>query len=139
MKPDRYELAPPGRRRLSGMLQQRGSRLGLSSWGGFAFGGLFVAVGTAISLVGMKVLPVDPATVHAPYWVLSAAGGSFALGGLMVWGMTGKQFSANRRRLNVARQHPHEPALADYPWHPDGFAVSGWRNAVKATAMAAGV
>jgi hypothetical protein len=136
MQPDRYEISSAGRHRLSGILQRRCSKLGLPTWGGFLFGGLFVAVGTVIVLVGTKVLPVNPASVHAPYWVLTVAGASFAMGGFMVWGMTWRQFAAERSRREAALRHPGESALADYPWHPDGFTVSGWTGAAKLLAMA---
>ena len=86
--------------------------MGLPAWGGFLFGGIFVAVGTAILLVGTKVLPVDPASVKAPYWVLTAAGASFSLGGLMVWGMAGKQFAANRQRMLAGRRYPNDGTTA---------------------------
>ena len=98
-----------------------------------------MAVGTAIVLMGTKVLHTDPASVHAPYWVLTVAGVSFALGGFMVWGMAWKQFVANRSRLEATCRHPDEPALADYPWHPDGFTVSEWTGAAKAVATAIGL
>ena len=136
MTPDRYEVSPAGRRRMSGFLQKRGSKLGLPTWGGFVFGGLFVAVGTAIILMGTKVFAVNPASVHAPYWVLTVAGVSFALGGFMVWGMTWRQFAANRRRVEATRRYPDEPALADYSWHPEGFEVSEWPGLAKAVAFA---
>jgi len=137
--PDRYEISPAGRRRLSVSLQKRGSRLGLPTWGGFVFGSLFVAVGSFIILAGTKVLKVNPTSVHAPYWVLTVAGASFALGGFMVWGMTWRQFEANRRRVVAARQYPDEPALADYSWHPEGFEVSEWPALAKAVAGAMAV
>jgi hypothetical protein len=139
MQPDRYEILSAGRHRLSGFLQKRGSKLGLPTWGGCLFGGLFVAVGMGIVLVGIKAVPVNSASVHAPYWVLTVAGASFALGGFMVWGMTWKQFTAQRLRLAAMRRHPDEPALADYPWHPDGFTVSEWTGAVKSLAGAMGM
>ncbi|MGO8679243.1 MAG: hypothetical protein ACLQVX_25655 [Limisphaerales bacterium] len=139
MKPDRYEPSPSGTRRLSGFLQRRGSKLGLPTWGGFLFGGVFLAIGTGVVLVGTKVLPVNPASVQAPYWVLVMAGGSFALGGLMVWGMAWKQLGADRQRIEAARRHANEPALADYHWHPDGFEVSEWGGAAKAAALAIGL
>ena len=139
MSPDRYEASPAGRRRLSGFLQRRGSKLGLPTWGGLLFGGAFVTVGTSIVLVGTKILTVNPASVHAPYWVLTVAGVSFSLGGLMVWGMAWKQFAANRQRVQAARQYPNEPALADYHWHPDRFEVSEWTGAAKAAGVAIGL
>jgi hypothetical protein len=139
MRPDRYEPSPAGRRRLSGILQQRGSKMGLPTWGGFLFGSLFVAAGTYMILVGTRNVPVKPASVHAPYWVLTVAGASFALGGLMIWGMAGKQFAANRRRMQSVCLYPNEPALADYHWHPDGFEVSEWPRAAKAAAIAIGL
>jgi hypothetical protein len=64
---------------------------------------------------------------------------SFILAGLVVWGMTWTQFAANRSRLEAARRFPSEPAFADYPWHPDGFAVSEWTGVVKAFAWAIGM
>ncbi len=139
MKPDRYETSRAGRRRLSGLIQSRGSRMGIPTWAGILFGTPFVAAGTAIILVGMKILPVDPGSVHAPYWVLVVAGVSFVLGGFMVWGMAGKQLAADRQRRSAARQYPDEPALADYHWHPSGFEVSEWAGAAKAVGMALGL
>ena len=98
-----------------------------------------MAVGSFIILAGTKVLKVNPTSVHAPYWVLTVAGASFALGGFMVWGMTWRQFEANRRRVVAARQYPDEPALADYSWHPEGFEVSEWPAMAKAVAGAMAV
>ena len=34
-------------------------------------------------LIGMEVIPVDPSSVHAPMWVITAAGMVFFLGGVM--------------------------------------------------------
>jgi hypothetical protein len=139
MTPDRYEPLAAGCGRLSGTLSQRGTKLGLPTWAGFLFGSVFVAAGTVIVLMGTKVLPVDPRSVHAPYWVLTVAGASFALGGLMVWGMADRQFAANRSRREAMRRHPNEPALTDYPWHPDGFEVSEWPGVAKAMGLAIGL
>jgi len=136
MTPDRYEVSPAGSGRLTGSLQQRGSKMGMTSAGGFAFGGIFVVAGAAIMLVGAKVLKVDPASVHAPYWVLTVAGMVFALGGFWIWSMAWRQMAANRRRVEAARRYPNETALADYPWHPDGIEVSEWTPLAKALAIA---
>ena len=40
--------------------------------------------GIAICLIGLHVIPVDPASVHAPDWVLLVAGSVFAMGGLAI-------------------------------------------------------
>jgi hypothetical protein len=136
MTPDRYEISPRGRRRLTGHFQQRGSKLGLPTWAAFGIGSLFVAAGVAIMLAGVKVIKVDPASVHTPYWVLTLMGVSFAVGGFAIWGGAGRQFAAGRRRWEAARRYPDGPALADYPWHPDGFAVSEWPGVGKTTALA---
>jgi len=139
MQPDRFEVSTAGRRRLTGSIRKRGTKLGMPTWGGFLFGGIFVAIGTPIVLMSTKTVHVNPASVHAPYWVLTVAGASFALGGFLVWGMTWKQFAANRSRTEAARRHPDELALADYPWHPDGFTVSEWTVATQAVATAIGL
>jgi hypothetical protein len=139
MTPDRYEVSPRGRGRMTGQLKKRSRRLGLPTWGGFLLGAVFAATGAWVILVGTKVVAVNPATVHAPYWVLTVAGAAFAAGGLWLWSMTGVQAAANRRRTVAARRHPNEPALADYPWHPDGFTVSEWTRLVQSLAVALGL
>ena len=45
---------------------------------------LCVAAGATICLVAAGVIPVDPASVHAPPWVLFLAGFVFVLAGLAV-------------------------------------------------------
>ena len=50
------------------------------------FGLLFLAAGTGIMGMGLGVIPVDPATVHAPMWVLAVCGLVFVLGGVAVVG-----------------------------------------------------
>lgn len=139
MKPDRYEPWAGGRRRLSGFLQRHGANTGFSTWGGFLFGSPFVAAGIYIILIGTKLVAVNPASVHAPYWVLTAAGASFALGGLAVWGMAWQRLLADRRRAWAIREHVNDPALKDYNWHPEGFAASRWADPAKAVGLAVGV
>jgi hypothetical protein len=112
--------------------------MGLPTWLGFLFGTAFAAAGTYFILLGTKTLPVNPAAVNAPYWLLTVAGASFALGAMAVWGLAWRQFAANRHRLQAARQYPNEPALADYRWHPDGFEVSGWTGAGRVLGLAIG-
>lgn len=51
--------------------------------GRLVFGALFAVPGLVILGVGLRVVEVDPSTVHAPYWLIAMLGGMFALAG--VW------------------------------------------------------
>jgi hypothetical protein len=124
------------KRRLSGMIEQRGTQTGLPTPVMFLFGLPFAGIGTVVSLVGLRRIPVKPSSVHGPYWLLIAFGLVFALGGIMVWGMAWKQFQANRRRALAREHHADEPALEDYNWDPRGFHCNCWAEAVKAISAA---
>lgn len=123
------------KRRLSGMIEQRGSQTGLSASGMLLFGLPFVGFGTFFTLAGMKLVPVKDSSVHAPYWVLTAAGLVFALGGIMLWSMAWKQFQSNRRRAMLQARHVDEPALKDYNWDPHGFRSHSWSRVAKTIAF----
>jgi hypothetical protein len=125
------------RQRLTGRSERRGAQTGLPTAGAFLFGGIFVVVGVLIMLVGLRVIPVDPKGVHAPWWVLTVFGGVFAAAGLFVEGMAVRQLQSQQRRREAARQIPNESALADYGWDTTGFAVPRWNVAIKALAGAA--
>lgn len=122
---------------MQGRTERRGSHTGMSTWGMFLFGVPFVAAGLVIILVGTKVIRVDPSTVHAPYWVVTAAGGAFALGGLMVWGMATRQWASNRRQRATTTPQRDEPALRDYDWGTRGFEAPRWKRAARALGGAA--
>ena len=49
-----------------------------------AFGGAFFLVGSFIVLLAADVIHAEPGSIHAPRWVLAAAGGVFMLAGMMV-------------------------------------------------------
>jgi hypothetical protein len=132
---DRF-VTSTDRRRLSGRTERRGVRTGIPTWGAFAFGSVFVAVGIFVVLVGSRVIPVDPKSVHAPWWILTAVGVVFALAGLAVWGMAAGQQQSERRRRAAARQRPDEPAFADYGWDIRGYTAPRWSRAVRALAVA---
>lgn len=127
-------LAPstPGRRRLTGRNERRGTRTGFSVRGAVLFGAAFVVSGTAIVLVGQRVIPVDPSTVHAPWWVLTAAGLSFAGSGLAVWGMAVTQQRAERHRREAMRRYAGSEAHADHAWNPRGDRSRQWQRAAHA-------
>ncbi|MDB6032064.1 MAG: hypothetical protein JWM16_2402 [Verrucomicrobiales bacterium] len=135
MNPLRYEVSDT-RRRLSGTRQQRGSQTGFSSVGACLLGLVFAAAGTYIILVGTKMLPVNPATVHAPYWIVTAMGTVFVAPAIWIWTLAWRQHTANRRNQEAARHHPNEPALADYPWNPRGYQPQRWRKATGRVTVA---
>jgi hypothetical protein len=56
----------------------------LSPLGRLLFGGVFVFAGLGIVLVGAGVLPVDPRSVHAPFWLIGCIGLSFMAAGASV-------------------------------------------------------
>lgn len=125
------------RKPMSGIILQRGNVTGFPPVFAFLFGGLFVAVGICIGLIGLKIFPVDPKTVHAPYWTLTVAGSVFAVAGSMVmWGFGWRQWRARKRFQEAARIHPDEIAFQDYDWDPRGFAPARWKPAVQAIAGA---
>ncbi|MDH4038037.1 MAG: hypothetical protein OEX18_06185 [Candidatus Krumholzibacteria bacterium] len=132
--------SPPAvlkRRRLSGRTEPRGSQTGFSVWGAVLFGFVFVAVGSLIVLVGRRIIPVDPSGVHAPWWVLTVAGISFAGGGLAVWGMAARQQRAEHYRRGALRRYAGSSAHADHPWNPAGERSRPWPRAGKAILGAA--
>ncbi len=45
-------------------------------------GAVMLCAGAAMAGVGAKVIPVDPSTVHAPYWVIVLCGLVFIAGGM---------------------------------------------------------
>jgi len=51
---------------------------------GMGFGGIFFLAGAFIVLIAADIIHVDPSSIHAPRWVLGAAGLVFMLAGTMV-------------------------------------------------------
>ena len=137
MKPDRFELSFVGRMRLPGQRQRRGAKVGSSTRGVFIFGGIFVLIGFLIVLVGTKIIPVDPKTVHAPYAVLTLCGLVFMIPGLVVVGMARIQFLSEKRQRLAKDLRTVEPALIDYPWDTRGYSPPRWKPVVKALGWAA--
>lgn len=130
MNLDRYEESTE-RKRLTGHLQPRAVQTGLSSAGMFLFGLPFLGVGIWATLAGTKTIPIDPAKLHAPHWVLAVFGGVFALAGVMLWSLGGRQWRANRRKRDSLANKSRDPALADYAWNPRGFTPPRWSRAAK--------
>jgi len=119
------------KRRLSGMIEQRGAQTGMSTFAMFFFGTPFVGVGAFVALFELKIISVRSST-QAPAFVLIAFGLVFGLAGLLIWIMAWRQYQSNRRRVQAGERHVSEPALADYPWDPHGFRSSCWVKVTKA-------
>lgn len=129
---DTPPVAEPNRKRMKNYDLQRGSKTGFSVLGAMLFGGIFVATGAAIMLVGLHIIPVNPSSVNAPYWVIVVCGGCFAGGGLMVWAMADTQRRAERHRAVAMQRHAGSKAHADFAWNPGGYAPPRWARARKA-------
>jgi len=119
----------------SGQTTQRG--VGMSTGGTLLFGLPFVGAGVAITLVGLKVISVNPKSVHAPYWVLAVFGACFLGAGLMLWGKAFGQFRWNRRRIETSSGGTEAVALADYNWDRRGYQASRWNQVFKSLGIAA--
>jgi hypothetical protein len=126
-------------KRLKGRTERRGAATGLPTWGAFLFGTVFVLAGTGIVLVGTRVFEVDPEGVHAPYWVITAMGVCFALAGLVLWGMTLRQYRAQRYHQAMLAAHPGNIALLDRPWDRSGERTPRFARAWRTVASAAGL
>ncbi len=131
----RYEESNQ-RRRLSGQMTQRGSRWVMSTGGGLLFGLPFVGVGVGTILIGLRLIHVEPKSVHAPYWVLTICGSCFFGAGLALWGAAIRQFLWNRRRVPITNGAPEAVALADYNWNKRGYQPSRWSKVFKASGLA---
>lgn len=110
----------------------RGPYVRPNGWLAILFGLAFVAIGTAIALIGFRVIPVAPASVHAPRWLIALVGFLFALPGLAA--VLGGIASLFRRSALDARiaQSPDQPWLGDYPWKTEGFRAGGLWPSLRA-------
>lgn len=98
----------------------------MPAWGMWLFGLPFAGIGGVVMLIGTRRLEVDPATVHAPYWVLTVFGAVFFCAGILVWGLAVRESWEKHRRAAVLRAHVNEPALLDRKWDPRGILPSRW-------------
>jgi hypothetical protein len=126
------------RQRLSRQTTQGG--LPASGIGAALFGMPFFLAGLAILLIGLKVIPVDPSSVHAPYWLVTLSGFIFLAPGayFILHGLRG--VAAARRREEMRFRRQDAPWLADYPWQREGIRDHGsnrWRKVLIGIAFVA--
>lgn len=100
--------------------QGRGTFSASGHWIMFLFGLPFAGVGAAITLIGMRVIEVNPSTVNAPYWVLGLSGLIFLLPGLFCMGLGIAGYRNGRRLARLREEFPEIIAYRDYPWHAEG-------------------
>lgn len=122
--------------RLPNPVRSRGHGTGLSTPGGFVFGGVFAAIGTFVTLIGLRV--IEPGgRLNVPHWVLLPIGLVFASVGAFLSGKTWLRLRAERRHDQLILRHPDQPALADYEWDPAGSRSDLRQQATRATVIAA--
>jgi len=92
----------------------------------------FIAIGAFVVLVGLRVVPVDPSAVHAPWEVVTAAGAIFALGGVTLLCQALRGLAHRARRREMLRLHPGRPWLGDWPWDARGARDGPWRRMLHA-------
>ncbi|MGJ8637755.1 MAG: hypothetical protein ACSHYA_00040 [Opitutaceae bacterium] len=98
-----------------------------SSTGLFLFGLPFIGIGIWIALIGLKVIEVDPKSVHAPYPLLTLIGAIFGMGGVMLWNMGFQHMLKLKRIAKQMQRHPNNPAMTDYIWNPNGYSPPRWK------------
>lgn len=124
-------IIDPKRARLPGRTERVGKTTDAGGWGGFLFGAAFVVAGVFILLVGLGVVPVDPATIHGPIWVVLTLGGIFAVSGLLVWVKALQGLIIAKSCRAPVGDHPQSAILADYPWNVAGIKKSPWGRVWK--------
>ncbi len=103
----------------------------IHGWPSVIFGIPFLTVGVFLFLVSIKVIPSDPGSIHAPMWVLSAAGFMFGMPGgfLMIHGAKGL---SRKARMEAGRElRMDRPWLWDYDWEPLGISESKMKDIVN--------
>ncbi len=103
----------------------------IHGWGAVLFGIPFLVVGVLIGLVALKIIPGDKNDVHAPMWVLGAAGAMFGLPGawMMIHGARGL---SRKVRLEEGKKiRPDRPWLWDYDWEPLGISENKKKTVIK--------
>jgi len=113
-----------------------GSYTPLGGAGGVVLGLVFLAAGGGIAAVGLEVVPVDPATVHAPYWVVTLVGAIFAFPGLGIVLASIRHLAVQARHRRVTAARPDEPWHADYTW-PERWAPDRARDVARPFGAAA--
>ncbi len=109
----------------------------IHGWPSVIFGIPFLAAGVFIFLISIEVIPVDPKSIHAPMWVLSAAGLMFGLPGMLLM-IHGAKGLSRKVRLEAGIEHqPSKPWLWDYDWEPLG--ISETKEKEVANAFLAGL
>ncbi len=122
-------------------IQLTQSRLTQVGYGWFTllFSLPFIAIGSYLALGGLGYLPLS-GKVHAPLWVVGAAGLSFAMGGVLLFSHSIAGLLQRRRRAALASRPGVRPWLLDYPWDPAGIddpAANRWLSTLAMTLLLA--
>jgi hypothetical protein len=106
--------ASPARERVHLSGRQPVSRTTIHGWPSVLLGSPFAGMGTFILLIGLEKIEMDPGKIHAPMWVITAAGSMFLLAGLwFIWhGLDGLRRKSKIKSVKTTRAA--SPWLWDY-------------------------
>lgn len=107
----------------------------MSTRSGIIFGAVMAGLGIWLILFGLRL--IEPGgRLHVPHWALIPMGLVFGGVGCFIWFNTWRQQRAERRREEMLRLHPDEPAFAEYNWNPEGAPCSLRAQAIRSTCFA---
>jgi len=127
--------ASPARERVPLSGRQPVSRTTIHGWPSVLLGSPFAGAGAFILLIGLGKVEMDPSKIHAPMWVISAAGSMFLLAGLwFIWhGLDGVRRKAKIKAVKTTRAS--SPWLWDYEWQALGISDNKLKKVIHAVLM----
>jgi hypothetical protein len=135
MLPLTYEPGSGSPQRLPAVYQTRGHSTESSPVAGVLFGTALVAAGAWITLCGLRILKLG-GRLNIPHEMLVPIGAVGIGAGLFMWVHTWLRRQDDLHHRAIRLRHPDEPALADYPWNPEGTPSRLRHEAVRRTLIA---
>lgn len=127
--------ASPARERVHLSGRQPVSRTTIHGWPSVLLGSPFAGMGIFILLIGLEKIEMDPGKIHAPMWVITAAGSMFLLAGLwFIWhGLDGLRRKSKIKNVKTTRAA--SPWLWDYEWQALGISDNKLKKVIHAFLM----
>ena len=118
------------------------SMMTIHDWPAMVFGLPFMGIGAYIVGISLGMIPCDPAKIHAPRHVLTAAGGLFLVAGLWVFSYGLITFFQRLEKQQLEKNWPTEIWRVDYRWDPQGIndqALANVGRGLFSTALGVGL